>query len=594
MNPKKTIIDAIHEFPNRTANPVAIQFKNKKTWIKKSWPEYYEDILHFGAALLSEELQAGDKVAIMANTSYEWTVADAGILSTGGITVPIYMNSTAAEIEYIINHSEAQILVIENDLALRTWNQIRTQCPKVKKVIIIETRNSISNDTVTWADFLESGRKNLQKDPLMVKKCASKIKEDDIASIVYTSGTTGLPKGVVIIHAQIVSEVSEAFSLCGVTDKDISLSFLPYAHVLGRVEQWGHQWLGFTLCYAESIDQIRNNLKEIRPTILVAVPRIFEKIYSAIWTQMENQKIKAKVFDWALKVGLSVGELKLTRSQMPLSLLGEFILADKLLLSKVREVFGGRLKFCISGGAPISSDVALFFHACGVLILEGYGLTETTAAICVNTPFNYKFGSVGRPIGDVEIKIAEDGEILVKSKKVMKEYFKDSKATAEALHEGWFATGDIGMLLPGGDLKITDRKKDLIKTAGGKYVAPQKLENLLKLNPFVSQALIHGDQKKYIVALITVDRMQLEKMAKENSWNHYNWHELTQKNEVYETVRRIVAETNSKLASFETIKKFLLLPTEFTVEGGDLTPSLKIKRKHLDQKFRKEIDSLYE
>lgn len=594
MNARKTIIDAIHDFPNRTANPVAIQFKKKKNWIKKSWPEYYEDILHFGAALLNEELQAGDKIAIMANTRYEWTVADAGILSTGGITVPIYMNSTPAEVEYILNHSESQILVIENDLGLRTWNQIRTQCPKVKKVIVIETRNSISSDTVTWADFLEAGRNNLQKDSLIVKRCASQIKEDDVATIVYTSGTTGLPKGVVITHTQIVSEISEAFTLCGVTDKDISLSFLPYAHVLGRVEQWGHQWLGFTLCYAESIDQIRSNLKEVQPTILVAVPRIFEKIYSAIWTQMENQKIKAKVFDWALKVGLAVGELKLTRSQMPLSLLAEYILANKLLLSKVREVFGGRLRFCISGGAPISSDVALFFHACGVLILEGYGLTETTAAICVNTPFNYKFGSVGRPIGDVEIKIAEDGEILVKSKKVMKEYFKDPKATAEALHEGWLATGDIGVLLPGGDLKITDRKKDLIKTAGGKYVAPQKLENLLKLNPLISQVLIHGDQKKYIVALITLDRMQLEKMAKENSWNHYNWHELTQKNEVYETVRRIVAETNSKLSNFETIKKFLLLPTEFTVEGGDLTPSLKIKRKHLDQKFRKEIDSLYE
>ncbi len=594
MNARKTIIDAIHDFPNRTANSVAIQFKNKKNWIKRSWQEYYEDILHFGAALLSEELLSGDKIAIMANTRYEWTVADAGILSTGAVTVPIYMNSAPTEIEFILNHSEAQILVIENDLGLRTWNQIRSQCPKVKKVIVIETRNSIASDTVTWADFLEVGRKNLQKDSAIVKRCASQIKEDDIATIVYTSGTTGLPKGVVITHTQIVSEVSEAFSLCGVTDKDISLSFLPYAHVLGRVEQWGHQWLGFTLCYAESIDQIRNNLKEIQPTILVAVPRIFEKIYSAIWTQMENQKIKAKVFEWALKVGLSVGELKLTRSQMPLTLLGEYVLANKLLLSKVREVFGGRLKFCISGGAPISSDVALFFHACGILILEGYGLTETTAAVCVNTPFNYKFGSVGRPIGDVEIKIAEDGEILVKSKKVMKEYFKDSEATAIALHDGWLSTGDIGILLPGGDLKITDRKKDLIKTAGGKYVAPQKLENLLKLNPLVSQVLIHGDQKKYIVALITLDRMQLEKMAKENSWNHYNWHELTQKNEVYETVRRIVAETNSKLSSFETIKKFLLLPTEFTVEGGDLTPSLKIKRKHLDQKFRKEIDSLYE
>ncbi|MEK6773694.1 MAG: long-chain fatty acid--CoA ligase [Bdellovibrionota bacterium] len=594
MNHKKTIVDAILDFPNRTSNPIAVQFKKQEQWVVKSWLEYYQNLSQFGAALLHLGLNKGEKVSIMSNTRYEWSVADAGILASGGVVVPVYTNSTSTEVEYILNHSETKILLIENDLGLRVWNQIRSQCPRVEKVIIIETRSALAEGYVTWNELLDIGSKILETKPNFLTDQARQVSASDAATIVYTSGTTGLPKGVLLTHTQIVSEVSEAFPLCGVSEKDVSLSFLPYAHVLGRVEHWGHQWLGFTMAYAESIDQIRVNLKEIQPTILVAVPRIFEKIYSAIWAQMENQKLKAKAFDWALKAGLAVGELKQTRSQMPLSLLAEFILADRLLLCRVRDAFGGKLKFCISGGAPLSSDVALFFHACGVLILEGYGLTETTAAICVNTPFNYKFGSVGRPIGDVEIKIAEDGEILIKSKKVMKEYYKDPQATSSTLHDGWFATGDIGEILSGGHLKITDRKKDLIKTAGGKYVAPQKLENLLKISPLVSQVLIHGDQKKYIVALITVDRLQVERMAKENSWSFDQWQDLTQKHEVYEAVRRALAETNSKLASFETIKKFLIIPTEFTVEGGELTPSLKIKRKHLDQKYHKEIDSLYE
>lgn len=591
---KRTIVDAILDFPRRSSSQTAVQFKKNNQWVKRTWNEYYQDISQFGAALLQNGVKNGDKVAVMSNTRYEWSVADGGILGVGAITVPVYINSTANEIEHILNHSEAKILVIENEGGLRLWNQIRSQCTKIEKIILIENRNSRPEDALTWVEFIELGQKALEKNPDRFKDQAEKVQLSDPATIVYTSGTTGLPKGVLHTHTQIVSEVSEAFPLCGVTDKDVSLTFLPYAHVLGRIEHWGHQWIGFTMAYAESIDQIRNNLKEVQPTILVSVPRIFEKIYSALWAQMENQKIKAKLFDWALKVGLQVGELKLTRSQMPLKLLGEYMLADRLVLAKVREAFGGRLRFCISGGAPISADVALFFHACGVLILEGYGLTETAAAICVNTPFNYRFGSVGRPIGDVEIKIAEDGEILVKSKKVMKEYYKDPEATAQVLIQGWFATGDIGEILGGGDLKITDRKKDLIKTAGGKYVAPQKLEGLIKTFPLISQVLIHGDQKKYIVALVTLDRSHIERMAKENSWNFENWQDLTQKHEVYEAVRRVIAETNSKLASFETIKKFLVLPVEFTIEGGDLTPSLKVKRKHLDRKYKKEIDSLYE
>jgi len=413
-------------------------------------------------------------------------------------------------------------------------------------------------------------------------------------TLVYTSGTTGRPKGVVLTHEQAISEVSEAFPLCGVTPDDTSLCFLPFAHVLGRIELWGHSYIGFTMAYAESIERLRNNLVEIKPTILVSVPRIFEKVYAGVYAQMENQNIKRKLFDWAVSVGREVSAKRMTHELVPLPLLGQFEIAKVLVLNKIVAAFGGRLRFAISGGAPLAQDISLFFHAAGVLILEGYGLTETTAAITVNTPFNYRFGSVGRPIGDVELKIAGDGEVLVRSKKVMREYYKNPDATKEVMTDGWFHTGDIGEILPGGDLKITDRKKDLIKTAGGKYVAPQRLEGLLQMQPLIGHALIHGDQKKYIVALLTMDRLSLEKYAKEHNLEYNKWTDLLKNPTVQAQTRQAVADANSQLASWESIKRYSVLPQEFTVEGGELTPSLKVKRKALDLKFHDQIESLYD
>jgi long-chain acyl-CoA synthetase len=327
--------------------------------------------------------------------------------------------------------------------------------------------------------------------------------------------------------------------------------------------------------------------------MMVAVPRIFEKVYAAIYAQVGNNPVTSKLFKWAVEIGKKAGEYRLQHKSVPIDLFLQYQLADRLVLKKVREAFGGRLRFAISGGAPMASDIALFFHACGVLVLEGYGLTETTAAICVNTPFNYRFGSVGTPIGDVQLKIAEDGEILVKSKKVMKEYYLDPEATKEAFTDGWYHTGDIGEILTSGDLKITDRKKDLIKTAGGKYVAPQRLENLLKMNSFIANVLIHGDQKKYIVALITLDKPSILQFAKDKNISFKDYESLTQHPAVLELVRRGVAEANSHLASYETIKRFSVLTRDFTVEDGELTPSLKVKRKVLDKKFANQLEALY-
>lgn len=589
----KTICDCVLQAPQRGSDKTAIMTKVNRRWKEVSWQEYYDKIVSAGCALLSLGLKPQSKVAIMSNTRFEWSIADYGILGCQAVTIPVYQTVTTEDLRHILSNSEAEILFVETRAMLKQFLQVRDQCPQIRKVICIDPVRDSDIEFMTWDEFMNLGSQEKSKFSGEFQKRCQATTRQDIATILYTSGTTGLPKGVVLTHEQIMSEITETFPQLGMTEDDCTLSFLPYAHVMGRIEHWGHLVIGFKMAYAESIERIRGDLIDIKPTVIVAVPRIFEKVYSAIHAQLGNNVLKTKLFQRALKIGQEFGQLKIDRKPIPWRLLLEHQVAQKVVLHKVKEAFGGRLRFAVSGGAPIAKDVALFFNACGVIILEGYGLTETTAAICVNTPYNYHFGSVGRPIGDVQIKIAEDGEILVKSKKVMREYYKNPEATEKSFTNGWFHTGDIGELLPSGDLKITDRKKDLIKTAGGKYVAPQHLENLLKMHSFISNVLIHGDQKKYIVALLTLDPILLKKFAEEKGISFQDIGSLTQNSAVLEMVRKAVAETNNRLASFETVKRFTILPHEFTVEGGELTPSLKVKRKFLDQKYKRQIDALY-
>ena len=589
-----TILQTTLEMPRRPAQNVAVKLKDRGGWREISWQEYYQQILKASSALLDLGLKPNEKVAIMSNTRYEWAVCDMAIMGSQGITVPVYPNSTAEEVEYILNDCEAKYFICENKFSLSIWRKIRERCPHVKAVICFEIDRPEDKTVLLWNKLLSEAETHLQKNKIIFEHNCKNAKPKDWATIVYSSGTTGRPKGIVLTHEQIYSEISESYPSCGVTASDVFLTFLPFSHVLGRIEHWGHIFIGCTVDYAESIEKLRYNLPEIRPTILVAVPRIFEKVYSQILAQVETRPWKKKLFEWALEVGKKVSHLKLTHQAVPLPLLAEYEAARRLVLNKVTQTFGGRLRFAISGGAPISHELCQFFHAAGILILEGYGLTETTGAIAVNTPYNYKFGSVGRPIGDVQFKIADDGEVLVKSKKVMLEYFKNPEGTKQVLQDGWYATGDIGQLLNNGDLQITDRKKDLIKTAGGKYVAPQKIEAYLKTNPLIAHTLVHGDQKKYIVCLLTLDKLYLEKLAKDKAWTYNTWTDLITHPEVQEAVKQTFHEVNGRLASYESIKHFKILPTEFTVESGELTPSLKVKRKVLDQKYSSEIEKLYD
>lgn len=565
----------------RPATWTAIRFKRHKSWIHLNWREYYRRSEAIACALKALGVQAGDRVGILSNTRMEWAALDFGILGLGAITVPLYQSNRSDEIEYVLKNSEVRVLFAEDASQLRKWETLSKKCKNVEAVICIHPEENLPQGILAWDDFLEKGLHFLKSEDDFFAKRIKKTKLDDVATIVYTSGTTGEPKGAVLTHQQIISEVEDAARAFPISPEDSTLSFLPYAHVLGRVELWLHTYSGFTLNFAENIDRLRGNLKEARPTVIIGVPRIFEKIFSGVMSEIQGNPLRKNIFQWLDKPGR--GPLAWPRK----------MIADRLLYTRLREGLGGKLRFSVSGGAPLEAKIGEFFARAGILVLEGYGLTETTAAITANTPDSYEFGTVGKPLNDVKIKIAADGEILVKSKKVMKGYYLDEAASLQAFQDDYFCTGDIGEFTDRGFLRITDRKKDLIKTAGGKYVAPQKLEGLLKLDPLISNVLIHGDRKKYVVALITLDEPFAKKLARAKGWVARDYKALTQSPEMQETVRQVVANVNSQLASYETVKHFAILPQDFTIESGELTPSLKVKRKVCDERYRDRIEALY-
>ena len=580
-----TVCSKFIETADRQSERTAIEFCRRGTWLDVSWRHYGELVANAAAGLSAHGVTPGDRVAIWSNTRLEWAICDLAILSLGAVTVPIYQNSSRDDIEHVLKDSDPKLIFCESPALAARAGVALGGSPDGRAVAWFEAGDESSLEALQTR-----GAEALKADPELVRRHVNKIELNMPATIVYTSGTTGLPKGVVLTHAQIMSQITEAFPLLGVTSLDKTLSFLPFAHVLGRIEIWGHALVGYTMAYAESVERIKEGLVKAKPTAMIAVPRIFEKIYNGILAQLEISPWRKRVFAWAMSVGREISKRKEEKLPAPLDVVMKYRIAQKLVFGPILEKMGGRLRFCVCGGAPLSQPIAEFFHAAGLLILEGYGLTETTAAICVNTPFDYRFGTVGKPVGEVRLKIASDGEILVKSKKVMTEYYRDPAATAAAFDDGWFKTGDIGEISPDGFLRITDRKKELIKTAGGKYVAPQKLDGLLKANPLISQSLIVGDQRKYVVALITLNESALKN---ESSLYRLSGDELARSPHTRELVRKAIADANSSLASYESIKNFAILPRDFTVEGGELTPSLKVKRKVVEERYHEAIERLY-
>lgn len=577
MSERKPITQHLLDGRQRPEKWVAVRFKRHRQWLELNWQDYYRSCEACGLGFAALGIEKGDRVAIISNTRWEWGALDFGILGIGAVTIPVYQSNRSEEIEFILQNSEPRVVVVEDMAQLKKWEHIAKRCKSVEHVICIQPGDELPPSVMGWDDFLNRGVSQFASQPEYFAERTAQNSLSDLATVVYTSGTTGEPKGAMITHEQILSEVEDLVKAYPISPLDSTLCFLPFAHVLGRAELWLHTYLGFTLNYAESIEKLRVNLKEVRPTVIIGVPRIFEKIYAGLLTQIEGQPWRKKMFDFLN------GANDFARATV----------ADWLIYSKLREGLGGRLRFVVSGGAALEPKLANFFQKAGLLILEGYGLTETTAAVIVNTPGAYQFGTVGKPLPDVEVKLATDGEILIKSHKVMTGYYKDPDSTAMVLKDGYFHTGDVGEFTEQGFLRITDRKKDLIKTAGGKYVAPQKLEGLLKTSPLISNVLIHGDKRKYVVALVTLNEPFVKAMARDQGWTFRDFKALSQLPELRENVRKAVAQVNTELASFETIKNFAILPDDFTIEKGELTPSLKVKRKVCDERFKEVIETLY-
>ncbi len=582
------LVQKLIDHNNRRPKRLAVQYFKRGHLYSLNWGQVYDRIEQLYHSLLDLGVQKGDRIAIYSDTCKEWGFSDLAVLACGAVTVPIYHSSHRSDIEVVLEETKPKVLFIQNE---SLYNNIKDckDFSDIEHIIVFDSFSPHPPEIQTLQEIIDKPENRVS-----LKEAAGHIELEDLATIIYTSGTSGRPKGVCLQHQQIISAVSDVFPLLGVTNTDKTLTFLPLSHILGRIELWGHFFCGYTLGYAESIEKIKRNLPIIKPTVIVGVPRIFEKIFYGIQAQVEISKLKQGLFSRALKIGREITQLKRQKKSPSFLQALESQVAYQLVYSKIQGRLGGNLRFAVSGGAPLDPEIADVFAACEIPILEGYGLTETTGPIFVNTLFENKSGCVGKAVGDVKVRFEDDGEILVKSDKVMLSYYKNEQANAEVFTEdGYFRTGDIGQLDDHGFLKITDRKKDLIKTAGGKFVAPQKLQNLFATDSLIGHIHIHGDKKKYIVALVTLEKDQLMYLKNKFKLSASDFSQLARSDKILAEVRKSIARVNAQLASFETIKRFEVLDHEFSVEDGQLTPSLKMKRKVIDERYKSQIDNLY-
>jgi long-chain acyl-CoA synthetase len=555
-----------------------VRFKKDGRWHRQDHRATRTRAMYLSCALKALGHGRGDRVGIVSRTRLEWTIADLSILAAGMITTGIYETSTTAQCAFILNHAEVATCFVEDVVQAEKIMEAAASVPSLKRIVLFTGTPPSSGpagvETLTLDRLVEIGKAEHERDPEWFRKTMDAITPDDTAIIVYTSGTTGEPKGVVLTHKAIQAVIEGSRKALQVGEGDLGISYLPLAHILQRTSNYFAMETGVNGSYAESIEKLVENLHDIRPTTMSAVPRIFEKIHARVMSEVEKAGPNKKaIFDWAIGVGGLYNELKVIGS-VSLGMRIRHRIADRLVLHKIRDVFGGRIRFIASGGAPLSVDLIRFFDAAGVTILEGYGLTETAAPCAVNRLDRRKPGTVGLPLDGIEIKIAPDGEILVRGDSVFKEYYKDPMATREAFDdEGFFRTGDIGELDADGFLRITDRKKDLIITAGGKNIAPAPIENELKASGYICQAVVIGDRRKFLSALIALDHDEIATWAKR---------------------RRLPLEglfVNPETVSM--IWKFRILPGELTIASGEVTPTMKIRRKVVEERYRDLIDEMY-
>jgi long-chain acyl-CoA synthetase len=561
----------------------AMMFKRDSKWIPISSREFYRNVVGVARSLASWGIGKGDRVAILSENRPEWAVADFATMLIGAATVPIYATLTPTQTLHMLRNSGARVIFLSNNDHLQKIMSIREQTA-LEKIVIMDYAGT--PDVVPMPRLMQSGPETRDES---FDQCALAIGSDDLASIIYTSGTTGTPKGAMLTQGNLASNLLHSLDLYDFKPGQISVSFLPLAHVTARHVDYAMFWHGITIAYCPVIDQLLTVLGEVRPHFFVAVPRVYEKIYHRVRSQAANG-LKHKVYQWAVRIG-QTHKAEVLAGKTPGRV--QWQLANKLFFSKVKAALGGRVEIYISGGAPLSREMLDWYASIGVRIYEGYGLTETSPVIALNNPKHYRPGAVGPVLKNVQVRTADDNEILVKGPSVFKGYWKLPDETAAAIDDGWFHTGDIGHVDDDGFLHITDRKKDLIKTSGGKFIAPQVLEGKLKADVLIAEAAIIADQRKFPSAVIAPNIAALEDWARSHGVSFASREELVAHPQVVALYETLIAEVNKDLAQFEKIKKFILVADEFSIASGALTPTMKLKRRFIEERYRKKLDELY-
>ena len=591
---KEHLATMIHESVARNGDKTAMRYKEGGSWHGITYREMGQKIRAIAKALLEKGVKEKDMISTFSQNRPEWHLADYAILSTRAVSVPIYATNTAKQAEYIVNDAKVKILFVGDQGQYDKIMSFIKKTPQVKKVIVFDKNIKLTGKiSVYLDDFIKTGEAS-KKDAELDKRIAGG-KPEELATLIYTSGTTGDPKGVMLTHANIYSQFISLDKYFELDSEDHSLCFLPLSHAYERA--WSNYIFrqGAVNNYVANQKEIIAYLSDVKPTCMVSVPRLYEKIYATVYDQVEKAGgMKKKMFNWAVETGKKYAYKKKNKSIVGPILAAEHALADKLVLKKLRDVVGGYKKFFSAGGAALSKDIEEFFFACGVLIVQGYGLTETSPLATCNRPSEYKFGTVGKAVFGCQIRVSDEGELQIKGPNLMKGYYNKPEATAEVFtKDGWFKTGDVGVIDEEGYIRITDRIKDLIITSQGKNIAPQHIEGVVGMDHYIEQIATIGDKRNYITALIVPSFESLEKYAKDNGIAYTSREELVKKPEILAFYRDRIDKQSTELANYEKIKRFTLMPTEFTQDGGEMTPTLKLKRKFIMQKYSGVIDKMY-
>jgi long-chain acyl-CoA synthetase len=585
----ETIADLLPRAAEKHGDGAAVMYKDEGgSWTTKTFNEVRDTVRSLSLGLIDLGIEKGDKVAILANTRVEWTYFDFAALSAGATVVPIYQTNSPEECEYVLENSDARVVIVEDDEQMEKIRAVRDRLPKLEEVIRMTGR---SDDAISMEEVAGRGE---GRDAAEWEQRWSAVTPDDICTFIYTSGTTGPPKGCVISHGNYRAMLDMVNAKSVIQEGELTYLYLPLAHSFALLIQLGSFDLGATLAYWERDPlKIVPNLAEVKPTYFPSVPRIFEKIYTAATSAVEKEGgLKKAIFNWAVGVGRRMREVERSGREPGFLLRKQYEFADKQVLAKIRNLFGGNVRLAVSGAAPINPEILHFFDAAGVLVLEGWGMTETSTAATISTPEDFRIGTIGKPFPGCEVRIADDGEILVKGPNVFQGYYKNEEATRETIVDGWLHTGDLGEIDPDGFIKITGRKKDIIITAGGKNITPANLEAEIKQHPLVSQCVVVGDRRPYLVALITLDPEEAAKFAQENDLPE-DPEQLASNAEVRAAIEEHVGKINEKFARVEQVKKIAILPRDLSQEGGELTPTMKVKRAVVADKYSGEVEALY-